>query len=89
MSTVLELTPTGSFRAEVAARLRQAIAVRNVKKSDIADAIEMNQASFSRRVNARLAINMDEADLICSVLGINRDWLLTGSGPMIDPDPSN
>lgn len=87
MSTVTQLHPRGpSFRAEVAARLRQGIVVRNLKKRDIADYIGMNQASFSKRVNARLPIDVDEADLISSAIGVERRWLLTGEGPMLDPE---
>lgn len=86
MSTVLDMNPSGTFRAEVASRLRQGIAARNVKKSDVADFIGMNQTSFSRRVNARLPINVDEADIICAAIGIDRNWLLTGEEPMLDPE---
>ncbi len=87
MNTVIQLHPSGgSYRSEVAARLRQGIAARNLKKQDIADWIGMNQASFSKRVNARLPINVDEADVICAVIGMNRAWLMTGEGPMLDPD---
>lgn len=86
MSTAIRLRPEGSFRAEVASRLRQGIVVRNLKKQDIADRIGMNQASFSKRVNARLPIDVDEADVICAAIGLRRDWLLTGNGSMLDPE---
>lgn len=84
MATVLEL-PTG-FRREVAGRLRQALAARNIKKSDVAKAIGMNLTSFSKRVNGHLPIDVDEADQIAAASGINRAWLLTGQGPMFNPD---
>lgn len=86
MATVLEL-PTG-FRREVAGRLRQALAARNIKKGDVAKAIGMNLTSFSKRVNGHLPIDVDEADQIAAASGINRAWLLTGQGPMFDPDLS-
>ncbi|UVF60386.1 immunity repressor [Gordonia phage Meyran] len=86
MTTVIDLPRRGTFRDEVATRLRLGIATRNLKKSDVAKWIGMNLASFSKRVNGRLAIDLDEIDSISSATGINRAWLLTGEGPMLDPD---
>lgn len=86
MSEVLELYPVASFRDEVAARLRQGIAVRNIKKQDVAKLIGMNQSSFSKRVNGRLPINVDEADEISVAIGLGRTWLLTGEGEILAPD---
>lgn len=85
-TTVIDLPTRGAFHEEVAARLRVGIAARNIKKSDIAEAIGMNLASFSRRVNGKYPMDLDEADAICAASGINRAWLLTGEGPMLDPD---
>ncbi|WP_409429493.1 helix-turn-helix domain-containing protein [Mycobacterium sp. SMC-11] len=86
MSVVVDLVPQGTFRAEVAARLRQAIAARNIKKSDVAAWVEMNVTSFSKRLNGHLPMDLDEIDSIADAAGILRDWLLTGAGPMLDPD---
>ncbi len=88
MSNVLEFPEpqSGGFRAEVAGRLRQAIAARNIKKGAVAEMIGMNFTSFSKRVNGRLAIDVDEAEIISDAIGVNRDWLLTGNGLMLDPE---
>ncbi len=85
MSVVVELSPRGTFRSEVAARLRQAIAARNIKKSDVAAWVEMNITSFSKRLNGHLPLDVDEIDTIADAAGIERNWLLTGAGPMLDP----
>ena len=86
MSTVIELPQNSSYRAQVAQRLRLAIAARGYRKSDVARGIGMNQASFSRRLNAKITLSLDEVDQLAIATGINRDWLLTGTGPMFDPD---
>ncbi len=86
MSTAFDLPQQNPFHLEVAARLRQGIAARNVKKSAIAEFIGMNTTSFSKRVNGHIAIDVNEADLIAAVIGIDRNWLLTGIGLMLDPE---
>lgn len=90
MSTVIELTPSGdAFHLEVAQRLRIGLEARGIKKGDVAAAIGMTPASFSKRLHGHLVIDLDEIHQIAAATGINRDWLLTGTGPMLDPDGGN
>ena len=87
MSTVIELNPEGSaFYLEVASRLRIGISARGIKKADVAAVIGMTPSSFSKRLNGHLVMDLNEIDQIADVTGITRAWLLTGSGPMLDPE---
>ena len=86
MSTVIELNPTGEdFHLEVASRLRIALSVRGLKNKDVAAEVGMVPSAFSKRARGALVMNVSEVDRIAAAIGINRDWLLTGSGPMFDP----
>lgn len=87
MSTVIELSPTGdAFHLVVARRIRIGLTACGAKKADVAAAIGMTPASLSKRLHGHLVIDLDEVAHIAAVTGISRDWLLTGNGPMLDPD---
>ena len=87
MSTVIQLNPGGAaFHLEVASRLRIGLSVRGIKRNVVAKAIGMTASSFSKRLRGHLVMDLGEVDEIAEVTGICRDWLLTGSGPMLDPE---
>ncbi|WP_160145478.1 XRE family transcriptional regulator [Arthrobacter sp. SLBN-53] len=87
MSTVIELTPDGSaFHLQVAGRLRIGLSARGIKKGDVAKFIGMTPSSFSKRLHGHLVMDLCEIEQIASATGMVRDWLLTGSGPMLDPE---
>ncbi len=87
MSTVIELNPGGAdFYLEVASRLRIGLSARGVKNKDVAEAVGMVPSAFSKRVRGSLVMDLDEIDRISAAVGLNRNWLLTGSGPMLDPE---
>jgi hypothetical protein len=87
MSTVIELTPDGSsFHMQVAGRLRIGLSARAIKKGDVAKFIGMTPGSFSKRLHGHLIMDLDEVAQIAAASGIMRDWLLTGTGPMLDPE---
>jgi len=86
MSTTVTFADGTNFRAEVAYRVKIGLEMRRLKKFDVADWIGMTAASFSKRLNCRLAFDLDEIADVALAAGLLRDWILTGHGPMLDPD---
>lgn len=87
MSTAIELTSDGSdFYLEVARRVGIGLTVRGIKKADLAKVMGMTPSSLSKRLRGHLVMDLDEIAQIALIVGLDRDWLLTGGGPMLDPE---
>ncbi|QLF84849.1 immunity repressor [Gordonia phage BBQValindra] len=71
------------LRHEVAARLRTLVAVRNLKKADIARDMQLSASSLSKRLHGQHPMDMDDIDAFARATGASRVWVMTGLGPMM------
>jgi transcriptional regulator with XRE-family HTH domain len=78
--TVVDSPPQGeSFADAIARRLLGEFGQRRLSMSKVAKMVGLSQTAFSRRMTGVLPFTVTEVDHICTVLGIERDYILTGA----------
>lgn len=78
--TVVDSPPQGeSFVDAIARRLLGEFGQRRLSMSKVAKMVGLSQTAFSRRMTGVLPFTVTELDHICTVLGIERDYILTGA----------
>jgi len=63
-------------RQAIAAEVRAALARKQIKQSDLAEAVGMSQAALSERLRGHRAFNTDQLADIAGVLGLDLYELL-------------
>lgn len=63
--------PVSGFERAVAAQLRSEIAVSNITKSSLAEAVGVHRTHLSRVINGRTHIDLDLLAAICNELGVD------------------
>lgn len=69
-TNISSLVNAGTARADIAAAVRAHIAVRRTNDSQVARAIGMSQAKFSRRTNEQVAFDADDLGRIANYFDI-------------------
>lgn len=68
-----------SFDQAVARRFSGEFGQQRLSDSAVGRRIGMTQSQLSRRMTAELSFKVSEIEHICNVLGIDRDYILTGA----------
>jgi len=71
--------PGETWPAAIARRLRGEFAQRQLSMSKVAKLAGIGQSQFSRRMTGTLPFAIDELEHVCAVIGIDRDYILTGA----------
>lgn len=67
---------------EIHERLRQARIARGYRQNEFGELLGFKQSTYSSYENGARPISQSLAYMICDILSINLDWLLTGDGDM-------
>ncbi|GJJ24043.1 helix-turn-helix domain-containing protein [Mycolicibacterium mageritense] len=77
---VVKDEPT-SLTGIVAKRIRVFLAEHMIKQVEVAQAIGMSAAAFSKRVNGQQSMDLDEIETLANALGVDPGVFLHGATP--------
>lgn len=67
------------FTKAIARRLKGEFGMRDLSMSEVARRCKITQAKMSRRMTGELPFDIAELEHICNVIGLDRDYILTGA----------
>jgi transcriptional regulator with XRE-family HTH domain len=79
--------PGGRRSVEVARRFRAELGALDISASEAARRCSRTQAWMARRTSGKTAFDVDDLDMVCSVLGISYDYVATGIREIPSPPP--
>lgn len=74
---------------DIITRIKSVIADSGLTSNAFALKVGMNSSNLSRKLNGKVPITSRDYRLICDSIGVNKDWLETGTGDKYIGEPLN
>lgn len=74
---------------DIITRIKSVIADSGLTRNAFALKVGMNSSNLSRKLNGKVPITSRDYRLICDSIGVNKDWLETGTGDKYIGEPLN
>lgn len=74
---------------DIITRIKSVIAESGLTSNAFALKVGMNSSNLSRKLNGKVPITSRDYRLICDSIGVNKDWLETGTGDKYIGEPLN
>lgn len=74
---------------DIITRIKSVIADSGLTSNAFALKVGMNSSNLSRKLNGKVPITSRDYRLICDSIGVNKDWLETGTGDKYIGEPRN
>lgn len=74
---------------DIITRIKSVIADSGMTSNAFALKVGMNSSNLSRKLNGKVPITSRDYRLICDSIGVNKDWLETGTGDKYIGEPLN